>query len=202
MIDVDRMKLGSPPTGFTFVRTGQGPDGEWTVVADPTAPSGRAIEQTSTDRTSYRFPLAIHDSLTAANLDIELRFKAVAGKIDQAGGIALRIEDADNYYVARANALEDNVRFYRVVNGKREQLNGVNLKVTKNEWHSLGVRADGERFAISYDGVTVFSLIDNTFKEAGGVGLWTKADSVTRFDQIKITPLPQAATDKPKWPLK
>jgi hypothetical protein len=191
MIEIDRMKLGSPPTGFSFARTGEGPDGEWTIVADPTAPSGRAIEQTSNDRTSYRFPLAIHESLSAANLDVEIRFKAVAGKIDQAGGIALRIEDAGNYYLARANALEDNVRFYRVVNGKREQLDGVDLKVTPNEWHSLGVRADGERFAISYDGKMLFSLTDNTFKEAGGVGLWTKADSVTRFDRISITALPQ-----------
>lgn len=192
MIAIDRMKIGLPPTGFIFARTGQGPDGEWTVVPDSTAPSGRAIEQTSSDRTSYRFPLAIHDSLPAANVDIELRFKAVAGKIDQAGGIALRIEDAGNYYVVRANALEDNVRFYRVVNGKREQLDGVDLRVTPNEWHSLGVRAAGERFAISYDGKLLFSLVDATFTEAGGVGLWTKADSVTRFDRISITPLPTA----------
>jgi hypothetical protein len=132
MIAVNRMSLGSAPTGFTFARTGQGPDGEWTIVADPTAPSGRVIEQTSTDRTSYRFPLAIHDSFSAANVEIELRFQAVAGTIDQTGGI-LRIEDSGNYYVARANALEDNVQFYRVVNGKREQLDGAGLRVTPNE---------------------------------------------------------------------
>jgi len=190
MIAIDRMNLGSPPTGFFFAQTGQGPDGAWTVVADSTASSGRAIEQTSTDRTSYRFPLAIHDSMSAADVDIELRFKAVAGKIDQAGGIALRIEDVGNYYVARANALEDNVRFYRVVNGKREQLDGTDLKVTANEWHSLGVTAEGNRFTVSYDGKLLFSLIDKTFTEAGDVGLWTKADSVTRFDQISIKPLP------------
>jgi hypothetical protein len=161
------------------------------VVKDSTAATGRAIEQSSTDRTDYRFPLAIHDSLSAANLTVELRFKAVGGKVDQAGGIAVRLEDADNYYVARANALEDNVRFYRVVQGRREQLAGADLRVTANEWHTLGLRAEGERFTVSYDGKTLFSASDSTFTEAGGVALWTKADSITRFDQVKITPLPQ-----------
>ena len=126
------------------------------------------------------------------NLSVELRFKAVGGKIDQAGGIAVRLEDADNYYVARANALEDNVRFYRVVGGRREQLEGANLRVTANEWHTLGLRAEGERFTVSYDGKALFSVTDRTFTQAGGVALWTKADSVTRFDQVRITPLPQA----------
>jgi hypothetical protein len=190
MIAIDRMTLGSPPAGFTFARTGRGGDGEWTVIADPTASTGRAIEQTSTDRTDYRFPLAIHESLSAANLNVELRFKAIAGKVDQAAGIVVRLQDADNYYVARANALEDNVRFYRVVHGRREQLDGADLKVTPNQWHALGLRAEGERFTISYDGKTLFSIIDKTFAEAGGVALWTKADSVTRFDQVTITTLP------------
>jgi len=190
MIAIDQMKRGSPPAGFTFARTGHGGEGEWTVVEDPTASTGSAIEQSSTDRTDYRFPLAIHDGLSAANLNVELRFKAVGGKIDQAGGIAVRLADADNYYVARANALEDNVRFYRVVQGRREQLSGADLRVTANEWHRLGLRAEGERFTVSYDGNTLFSVTDGTFAEAGGVALWTKADSVTRFDQIAITPLP------------
>ena len=192
MIAIDRMKLGSPPAGFTFARTGRGEDGAWSVVEDQTAEASQAIEQTSADRTDYRFPLAIPDSFSAANVAVELRFKAVGGKIDQAGGIAVRLEDADNYYVARANALEDNVRFYRVVNGRREQLEGANLRVTANEWHTLGLRAEGERFTVSYDGKALFSVTDKTFTEAGGVALWTKADSVTRFDQVRITPLPQA----------
>ncbi len=190
MIAIDQMTLGSPPAGFTFARTGQGGEGAWTVTADNTATGGRAIEQTSTERTDYRFPLAIHESLSAANLDVEIRFKAVAGKVDQAAGIAVRLADADNYYVARANALEDNVRFYRVVAGRREQLDGANLKVTPNEWHTLGLRAEGERFTVTYDGRTLFSATDKTFAEAGGVALWTKADSVTRFNQVTIKPLP------------
>jgi hypothetical protein len=190
MIAIDRMTLGSPPAGFSFARTGRGGEGEWIVTSDRTAAAGRVIEQTSTDCTDYRFPLAIHESLSAANVDVEIRFKAVAGKTDQAGGIAVRLQDADNYYVARANALEDNVRFYRVVDGRREQLDGANLRVTGGEWHTLGLRAEGPRFTVSFDGKQLFSTTDNTFAEAGGVALWTKSDSVTRFDQVKITVLP------------
>jgi hypothetical protein len=158
------MKLASPPAGFTFARTGRGPDGEWAVVEDATASTGRAIEQTSTDRTDYRFPLAIPDSFSAADVAVELRFKAVGGRIDQAAGIAVRLADPDNYYVARANAMEDNVRFYRVVNGRRERLAGADLPVTANEWHTLGLRAEGERFTVTYDGKTLFSVTDKTVK--------------------------------------
>jgi hypothetical protein len=190
MIAIDRMTVGSSPDGFTFARTGQGGAAQWTVTADPTATSGRAIEQTGTDRTDYRFPLAIYDAVSITNLSVAVRFRAVAGKIDQAAGIALRLRDADNYYVVRANALEDNVRFYRVVKGRREQLEGANLKVTPNDWHALGLRAEGERFTISYDGKQLFTVTDRTFADAGKVALWTKADSVTRFDQIEIVPLP------------
>jgi len=190
MITIDHMILGSPPAGFIFARTGQGPQGEWTVTADPTALAGRAIEQTSTDRTDYRFPLAIHDGVSASNVDAEIRFKAVRGKIDQAAGIAVRLQDADNYYVARANALEDNVRFHRVVGGRRQQLSGANLKVIPNEWHTLGLRAEGESFIVAYDGKVLFSATDRTFTDAGGVALWTKADSVTRFERVIVTPLP------------
>src|SRR4029077_12385810 len=101
------------------------------------------------------YPPAVHDRLAAANLNAELRFKAVGGKVDQAGGIAVRLEDANKFYVARANALEDNVRFYRVVHGRREQLGGANLRVTANQWHTLGLRAEGDRFTVSYDGNTL-----------------------------------------------
>ena len=148
MISIGNMKPGSPPGAFTFAHTGQGGPGQWKVVSDPTASGGHAIEQTSTDRTDYRFPLAIHEADFPANVDVQLRFKAISGKVDQAAGIAVRVRDKDNYYVVRANALEDNVRFYRVVKGKREQLEGANLKVTPNEWHALGLKAEGSQFTV------------------------------------------------------
>jgi hypothetical protein len=123
-------------------------------------------------------------------VDVTVRFKAVDGKVDQAGGVAVRLSDADNYYVVRANALEDNVRFYRVVKGRREQLGGVNAKVTANEWHQLGLRAEGQRFTITFDGKQLFTASDASIAGAGKVALWTKADSVTRFDRIEIRTLP------------
>jgi len=190
-IAIAKMELGSPPTGFQFARTGQGDLGRWIVVSDPTSFAGRAIEQSGTDRTDYRFPLAILDSITAKNVDVSLKFKPVAGHVDQAGGIAVRVLDGDNYYVVRANALEDNVRFYRVVKGRRQQIDGVNTKVTSGEWHSLGLKAHGDHFTIEFDGKTLFTTSDTTFAEAGKVALWTKADSVTRFDQIAIDVPPQ-----------
>ena len=190
-IAIAKMELSSPPVGFQFARTGQGDLGRWIVVSDETAFAGRAIEQSSTDRTDYRFPLAIVDSVVAKNVDVSLRFKPVAGHVDQAGGIAVRVIDGDNYYVVRGNALEDNVRFYRVVKGRRQQIDGVNTKVTSGEWHSLGLKAHGDRFTIEFDGKTLFTTSDTTFAGAGKVALWTKADSVTRFDQIAIDVLPQ-----------
>jgi len=190
-IAIAKMEFGAPPAGFPFARTGQGDVGRWIVVSDETSSAGRAIEQSSTDRTDYRFPLAILDSVVAKNVDLSLKFKPVAGQVDQAGGIAVRVLDGDNYYVVRANALEDNVRFYRVVKGRRQQIDGVDTKVSSGEWHSLGLKAQGEKFIIEFDGKTLFTTSDKTFAEAGKVALWTKADSVTRFDQIAIDVLPE-----------
>jgi len=152
VIAIGKMDIGSRPADFEFARTGQGGPGQWTVVVDETSSEGRALEQSSADRTDYRFPLAIFGPIVAKNVDVSLKFKPVAGRVDQAGGIAVRVADADNYYVVRANALEDNVRFYRVVKGRREQIDGVNIKVASNEWHSLGLKAQGERFTIEFDG--------------------------------------------------
>ena len=190
MIAIDKMTVGAAPADFEFNRTGQGGPAQWKVTADATASGGRAIEQTSMDTTDYRFPLAIYQKTSARNVDLTVHFKPVAGKVDQAGGIAIRLSDADNYYVVRANALEDNVRFYRVVKGRREELEGANTKVMANEWHQLGLRAEGERFTITFDGKQLFTAIDRTFTGAGQVALWTKADSVTRLDRIEIKPLP------------
>ncbi len=121
MIVIEKMEIGAAPADFDFGLTGQGRPGQWVITRDASASGGRAIEQSSADRTDYRFPLAIYKPFSAKNVDVSLRFKAVAGSVDQAGGIALRLVDPDNYYVARANALEDNVRFYRLSNGRRSR---------------------------------------------------------------------------------
>ena len=188
-IDVSRMSPGLAPDDFTFWRTGDGDVGDWRVVEDPSASGRQVIAQTSKDPTDYRFPLAIYQPISARNVKVVLRLKPVGGTVDQAGGIVVRLTTPDDYYVVRANALEDNVRFYRMVKGQRDQLNGASIKVTSNEWHTLGLRAEDDRFTISFDGHELFSTVDSTFIGPGKVGLWTKADSVTNFDSISITPL-------------
>ena len=186
VVAIANTEAGTVPTDFKFALTGQGGPGKWIVVNDETSFAGRVIEQSSADRTDYRFPLAIFEPVVAKNIDVSVRFKPIAGRVDQAGGIAVRVLDGDNYYVVRANALEDNVRLYRVVRGRREQIGGKDIKVSSNEWHALGIKAVGEQFTIEFDGKTLFSTSDKTFAGTGRIGLWTKSDSVTRFDQITI----------------
>ena len=190
MIPFSLTRSGELPDGFSVARTGKGAAPEWKVIEDATVPGGRVLAQTSADRTDYRFPLAIYQSVAAANLEVTVRIKAVSGQVDRAGGIAIRLADADNYYVVRANALEDNVNFYRVVKGRRSEVQGVRIKVTSNAWHALGLRSEGDRFTVSFDGKPLFTATDRTLREAGRVALWTKADSVTYFDALTVHALP------------
>lgn len=181
--------FGAPPSAFELGLTGQGTPGDWKIVEDVTAAGGRALAQVSVDRTDYRFPLAAYRQLTARNVEVTAHFKPVAGTVDQAGGVAVRLADFDNYYLARANALEDNVSFYRVVKGRRQAIAEKNIKVSSNEWHTLALRAQGDEFTVIYDGQTLFTIGDKTFLNEGKVAVWTKADSVTYFDRIEIRQL-------------
>src|SRR4051812_28669292 len=186
VIDAAGIAPGVLPEGFTTARTGQGAPATWTVQEDASVPSRRIIAQTSTDQTDHRFPLAIYDKLSAANLDVRVRFKAVSGQVDRAAGIAIRLADPNNYYVVRANALEDNVNFYHVVKGTRREIRGVSTKVTSDVWHTLGIKAEGPEFTISFNGKALFTVQDRTFTNAGRIALWTKADSVTHFEGFTI----------------
>jgi len=190
MIPLSATQSGELPDGFSMARTGKGAAPEWRVVDDATVPGRRVLAQTSADQTDYRFPLAIYQPVSAANLEVTVRIKAVSGEVDRAGGIAIRLADADNYYVVRANALEDNVNFYRVVKGRRSEVHGAHIKVTSNAWHTLGLRSEGDRFTVSFDGKSLFTATGRTFPEAGKVALWTKADSVTYFDALTVHALP------------
>ncbi|HEX7288063.1 MAG TPA: family 16 glycoside hydrolase [Candidatus Angelobacter sp.] len=184
----DNDAAGQLPAKFHSARTGQGPESKWAVMADATAPSKPNVAaQTSTDKTDYRFPLLISDEGAFHDLDISVKFKAVSGSVDQAAGLVFRLKDANNYYVVRANALEGNYRLYHVVNGRRVQFAGANFKVTSGVWHELRVEATGNRFLCYFDGVKKIEASDDTFKDAGKVGLWTKADSVTYFDDLRVT---------------
>jgi len=180
---------GAMPKDFEPALTGSGRMGRWEVVEDATAEAGRALAQLSADDTDYRFPLAIYMPTVPSEVEITTRFKPVSGKLDQAGGIAVRLIDRNNYYLARANALENNVHFYRVMGGDRQELAGADTKVTSGQWHTLTLRAEGSRFSVSFDGKPLFTHADTTFSSPGKVALWTKADSVTRFDRLEIKPL-------------
>ncbi|GAA0574742.1 hypothetical protein GCM10009416_11810 [Craurococcus roseus] len=181
---------GAPPPGFTFALTGGGGPVRWVVLEDPSAPAGgKVLAETSQDRTDDRFPLAILDGFEARDAAVSVRFKPVSGTVDQAAGLMVRLRDPRNYYIARANALEGNVRLYRVVDGRRTQFAGVDVPVPLGRWQALGLRVEGDRFEVSLDGRELFTATDRTFAEAGRVGLWTKADSLTHFDGFEAEAL-------------
>ena len=175
------------PVAYQPMLTGRGGPVAWSVIDDPTAPAGpKVLAQTSKDTTDYRFPLAVFDQPVLADLDVAVRFKPVSGNVDRAAGIAVRLSDRDNYYVVRANAAEDNVRLYKVVKGDRRQFAGANVKVPSGVWQELRLVVRGSRFEVFFEGKSLYSATDTTFTAAGRVALWTKADSVTLFDDLRI----------------
>jgi hypothetical protein len=180
--------VGATPKGWTATKTGRG-EPKWTIEQDQTAPSKLRIVKQSGQAT---YPLLLKDDTDIKDGFIEMKFKAIDGSEDRAAGLVWRARDADNYYVVRANALEDNVVLYKTVNGIRSALDivgrkggyGVDVSVPANQWHGLRVDFNGSRFRVIYDGKQLFEVDDWTFRDAGKVGLWTKADSVTLFDEI------------------
>jgi hypothetical protein len=175
--------------------TNGGEPPRWVIVHDATSPAGsKVLAQLSEDRTSGRFPLAIHPGSMIADGRIAVRFKPVSGHVDQAAGLVWRYRDENNYYIVRANALENNVVLYKVENGRRIPLGpvgrsddyGVKHAVPLERWSTLALRFDGKRFAVYFDGRPLFEVMDETFTEPGSVGVWTKADSVTYFDGFEI----------------
>jgi len=192
----DSDAAGSMPAKFHDALTGKGSRGQWAVRADSTAPSApNVFAQTSADKTSYRFPLAIADEGSFRDLDLSVRFKPISGKVDQAAGLVWRLRDANNYYIVRANALEGNVVLYKVQNGKRTDLPvkgegrtyGKKGSVPSGQWSELRVVQTGNLAEVFLNGTKLYEVEDETFKDAGKVGLWTKADSVTYFDDLRVT---------------
>ena len=176
----DDLKTGAPPSGWTATKTGQG-EAKWEIVADDSAPSKPNVLKQSGEAT---YPVCIKDDTSLKDGFVEVKFKPVSGREDQAGGVIWRCKDADNYYISRANALEDNVTIYHTVNGKRSEKKRINTKVASNKWHTLRVDFKDNYFVVTYDGKRAFVWKDDTFKDAGKVGLWTKADSTTLFDDF------------------
>ena len=194
-LNFDNDKVGALPKDFSTALTGSGRDGMWSVIKDDASPERKnVLAQTDADETSYRFPICVYEKLSVRDVDLSVKFKAVAGKKDQAAGLVWRYRDKDNYYIVRANALENNVVLYKVQYGKREDLPikgegrtyGKKANVTAGQWNTLRVTAAGNLFTVYLNGDRLYEVEDAAFNDAGKVGVWTKADSVTHFDDLTV----------------
>ncbi len=185
----DNVPIGELPKGWKVEGTQQkGPLATWQVIKDETAPSGQGVlALTHPNHDSEgTFNLCWTDGGRFRDGEIEVKVKANAGVVDQGGGPIWRVKDHDNYYIARWNPLEDNFRVYYVKEGRRVQLDSANVKVNSDKWHTIKIEHRGDTIACYLDREKLLELKDKTFAEAGGVGLWTKADAVTAFDDLVI----------------
>jgi hypothetical protein len=187
-LSFSKADAGKAPAGWKVEKTGKGEPGAWKVVADDTAPSkkGFVLAQTTANVKTV-FNLCVVEASSAQDVEVNVAFKAVKGDDDQGGGIVWRYQDADNYYVARMNPLEDNYRLYKVVKGARKQLGTKEgLQVKTGTWHTLTIRHVGSKIECFLDGKKYLEHSDEEFAKAGKVGLWTKADAQTHFDSFTV----------------
>ena len=183
-VNFDDFKTGEPSPGWTATKTGTG-QAKWTIERDDSAPSKPNVLKQSGQAT---YPICIKDDTNLKDGFVEVKFKPISGKEDQAGGLIWRAKDSNNYYIARANALENNVTIYHTVQGRRTEKKRTNTKVATSQWHTLRVDFQNNHFTVTFDGKKAIEWDDDTFKDAGKVGVWTKADSVTLFDDFTYGP--------------
>lgn len=176
----DKEVPGSLPQGWTAGVTGQGHP-QWAVESDPTAPSKPNVLKQSGEGT---FPWCVKKDVSVTDGFVEVKFKPISGKEDQAGGLIWRWKDGDNYYIARANALENNVSLYHTEGGSRRTIKYIDAPVSPNQWHTLRVEFSGAQIKVFLDGKSYIDLSDSHILGPGAVGVWTKADSVTAFDDF------------------
>ena len=191
-VDFSDDAVGQPPRGFEFGYTAKtGAPGKWIVEAEG---ANKYLAQVDADDTRARFPVAVVSDVSAADIDLSVRFRPISGRVDQAAGLVWRYRDQDNYYIVRANALEDNVVLYKVEKGTRTDLPvkgegrtyGKKAEVPAKQWSTLRVVATGRLFEVYFNGTKLYDVEDATFTQAGKVGVWTKADSVTQFDDLTV----------------
>ena len=191
-VDFTHDLVEQPPKGFEFGLTANsGRPGTWIVQADG---DNKVLAQADADATRSRFPVAVLSDVSAADVDVSVRFKPISGTVDQAGGLVWRYQDADNYYIVRGNALEGNVVLYKVEAGKRTDLPlkgegrtyGKKSDVPAARWSTLRVVANGPLFEVYFNGAKLYEVEDGTFTGPGKVGVWTKADSITQFDDLTV----------------
>jgi hypothetical protein len=190
IVNFDTAPLGKMPPGWTAAMTNRGASPNWQILKDGSAPTQPyVLAQVSSDPTGNRFPLAIFDGLSTRDSDLSVRIKPVSGRADQAGGLVFRYRDKDNYYLARANALDQSVALFKVQDGQRLSLNpSVHHDIPLNAWSILKVSVRGNHFQVYVNHRRILEAFDDTFVNAGKVGLWTIGDSVTYFDDFRVYP--------------
>jgi len=198
VFNFDRSETGRIPDEFTAALVGGGGPVRWEVLETEDAHSGdRVMGQLSDDKTNRRYPLLVCEAISARDVDLSVRFKTLSGEVDASGGLIFRCSDPNNFYVVRANSLEGNVVAYKTENGKRSNIGvkgegdayGVKVEVPHQQWNSLRVVAQGNLFEIFLNGRKLFDCENDTFTTSGKVGLWTKADAVTYFDDLSVKSL-------------
>ncbi len=168
--------------------TGIGRPSSWQALADPEGPSGWVLTETAADPTDSRFPLCINEQAVLRDMDATLRFKPVSGVRERVAGFIFRAQSANDYYVVRASALDNSVRLYRMEKGKRRGIGGKEVPVESGKWHSLRVVVVADRFEVMLDGTSLFSATDRTLPQAGPMGVWSQADSVTYYGSLLVNP--------------
>jgi hypothetical protein len=186
-IDFAKSAVGSPPADFEFQRTGQGDLGQWTLVRDPTAAEGVAIEHVSTDSHDDRFPLAIYLPIAAENLEVKIRLKIMsAGRPSLTAGFAVSLRNPNSYYAISANAFEQRVDLLLFADGKAQRVESAEADVMPDRWHTLGATLNDDHFKVSFEGKVLFTAFERTRMKDGRIALWTQEDTVTRFDRIDV----------------
>ncbi len=200
IFNFDGSKAGTTLDGWSVRETGQPTaSATWTVVGDSTAPSKpNVLALTWTEGHGSTFNLAVADNTSFKDLDLRVKVKAVTGKEDQGGGSIWRCKDENNYYICRFNPLEGNYRVYEVVNGRRKQLETAKVETEPGEWYSVRVTMIEDQITCYLDGKKLLDTTSDTFKDAGTVGLWTKADAATRFDDLVVRPYVKQQREHPK----
>jgi hypothetical protein len=173
-------KVGSLPKGWKTEKTGKGTGGDWQIVEDKDADGGLSLAQTKADRKAL-FNICVNEGARYKDIDLTVKFKAIAGETDQGGGPVWRFQDGNNYYIARMNPLEDNFRFYKVVAGKRIELASADVEAKKDKWHTIRIVHKGDHVECYLNGKKYLDHKDATFQDARKIGVWSKADAQTRF---------------------
>ena len=179
-------KVDKLPEKWSSAKTGKGPGSVWKVVEDKTAPDGaKVLAQTSSKGPNRLFNLCVAKDTIYTDVELTISFKAVKGRIDQGGGPVWRYQDANNYYICRHNPLENNFRVYKVIDGKRIQLASRDVKAPAGKWHTIRVGMRGDMIVCSVNN-NELDVRDGAISKAGKIGLWTKADAVTYFDDLRV----------------